>query len=417
MKSNNNLMKSTLKKRIFITFFYLFLIRIGMTLPLPGVDVFSLSKFLDNDKSFLNILNVLSGGSFSSVGLFALNIFPSINASILLEFIIPLFPKLDKLRKEEGEEGEKKLSLLKKILTLIIAIFQSIGIISFLKPFLFEFNFPYIFAIGFSLVTGALIVLWISEIITEKGIANGSSLIIFTNILGSTKKLSLLNLMFNKGSVNENILLSLLFFVLISLIITIQEAIREIPIISAQQLTGESMPYFSKQGGNIPLKLNQSGILPIIFASSIFLIPSYFANNSYFEIIIKKICPIIFYFLIIFFSYLYSTFAWDPKRISNDLKKVSSSIPGIRPGIQTEKYLENTLFRVSLIGGIFLTFVMLFPVLIQIILKLNIQTLNITSLIILVGVSLEMEKNIKTLVLSNLIKEKKGEKNENSPVS
>jgi len=415
--SNSDLMKSILKKRILITFFYLFLIRVGMTIPLPGIDSFSLGKYLENDKSFFSFFNILSGGGFSSIGFFALNIFPAINASILLEFIVPLFPNLNKLRKEEGEEGEKKLSIFKKILTLIIAFFQSIGVVSFLKPFIFEFNFFYLFFIVSTLVTGSIIVLWISDIITEKGIANGSSLIIFINILGNAQKLSLLSSFFNKEILGGKIFIGLTFLILITLIITIQDTTREVPIVSAQQLTGEAMPYFSKQAGNIPLKLNQSGVLPIIFASSIFLLPSYFGSNEYSEIFIKKILPVMYYFLIIFFSYLYSTFAWDTKKISEDLQKVSSSIAGIRPGIQTEKYLENILFRVSLIGGICLCFVMIFPLFIQFLFNSKIQTLNITSLIILVGVCLEIEKNIKTLVLSNLIKEKKGENNENSTVS
>jgi preprotein translocase subunit SecY len=408
MKTKNILIKSSLLEKVFVTFFYFCLIRAGMIIPLPGIDNLSLSKYIQNNPIFNNFLNIFSGGTFSTLGFLSLNIFPSINASILLEFLISIFPNLEKLRKEDGEEGEKKLFLIKKLLILLLSILQSIAIISFLRPFVIEYTAFYIYTLSLTLVTGSMIMFWISESITQKGLTNGTSLIIFTNILGNTKNLSLISLFFNSNSFYENIFLIFFFLILIFLIILVQESSREISIISAQQLTGENFTYFSKQNLTIPLKLNQSGILPIIFASSIFMLSSYFDTKEPNEFL-NKIFYIFYYSLIIFFNYLYSTFAWDPKRISEDLKKVSSSIPGIRPGIQTEKYLNNILLRVSLIGGVILTSIVFFPSLLPFILKKKIQTLNITSLIILISVCLEIQKNIQTLVISNLIKENKNE--------
>jgi preprotein translocase subunit SecY len=403
VKIQSILVKSSLLKRLLITSFFIFLVRLGMALPLPGIDNISLLKYITEKQSFITFLNVLSGGSFSTIGLFALNIFPAINASILLEFIVPVIPYLEQLRKEEGEAGEKKLSFYRKLLTLIISIFQSIGIISFLRPFIFEWNFSYLSLLLSFLVTGAMAILWISEILTQKGIANGSSLIIFFNILGNNNRLSFIGDIINSNSLIDKFTYGLFLLSIVFLVVVLQESVRKIPFISAQQLTGESSFYGSRKDTFIPLKLNQAGILPIIFASFIFFIPSYFGKND----IVNLITTVAYYFLIIFFSCIYSAFVWDPKRIADDLKKVSSSIPGIRPGKQTEKYLSSILFRVSFLGGCTLAIILALPMFFQFLTKGSSQPLNISSLIILVGVTLEIRQNIKTLILSSLLNSSK----------
>jgi len=399
MAKLQHFLKSSLFKRLWITAFFIFLVRFGMALPLPGIDNTSLLKYISEKQSFITFLNVLAGGSFSTIGLFALNIFPSINASILLEFLVPLVPYLEQLRKEEGEKGEKKLSFYRKLLTLVISIFQSVGIISFLRPFIFEWTVSYLSLLLSFLVAGSMAMLWISEVLTQKGIANGSSLIIFFNILGNNNRLSFIGDIVQSNSWVDKVTYGFFLLAIVFLVVVLQESQRKIPFLSAQQLTGESSLYESRKDTYIPLKLNQAGILPIIFASFIFFLPSYFGKSE----LINLLTTGAYYVLIIFFSCVYSAFVWDPKRIADDLKKVSSSIPGIRPGKQTEKYLSSILFRVSFLGGCTLAGILALPMVFQLLTKGNSQPLNISSLIILVGVTLEIRQNIKTLILSSLL--------------
>jgi preprotein translocase subunit SecY len=402
MASNN-----TLTQKIALTLLLLAIARLGIFIPIPGIDHDAFYNSIGKN-ALVNFLNIFSGGGFSTIGLFALGIVPYINASLLIQLLTKIIPRLENLQKEEGEYGRRKITQITRYLSLAWAIIQSIGISLWIKPYVFYWNINFITDIIISLTTGSLIIMWFSEIITEKGIGNGASLLIFQNIVSGIPQ-NIKNSIMND---NRGILANLVFFIplfvlMLMITILVQEGMRKVTIVSARQLIQnndlDSTSY-------LPLKLNQGGVMPIVFASAAMALPNYFQSiiqNKYIQSLLdmftsNSVLYIITYGgLIIVFSYFYSSLILNTKDLANNLKKMGASIPNIRPGEETNKYLKKIIDRLTFLGSIFLFIVALVPSIIAQLTQINtFKGLGATSLLILVGVAIDTAKQIQTYLIS-----------------
>jgi preprotein translocase subunit SecY len=311
-----------------------------------------------------------------------------------------IIPSLEKLQKEEGEAGRRQITKYTRYLTLFFAIIESISITFALRPILFIWNFDICSQIALALITGSMIILWLSEIITEKGIGNGSSIIITANILAGLP--NTIKTIFNSGTGFSIVLNLISFTLLITGIIYVQEAVRVIPLISAKQLFSQTEN--PTKTSFLPLKINQGGVMPIIFASTVLtfvtVFISYIAKLEIFaNITTTPNLQAIFYsginfILILAFSLFYSNLILNPQELAKDLNKMAVTIPGVRPGNQTKEFLTKTLKRLSLLGALFLALIVTIP---------NIRSsygFGVTSLLILVGVTVDTSRQIQTLLIS-----------------
>nr|YP_009732279.1 preprotein translocase secY subunit [Gracilaria spinulosa]QHS70673.1 preprotein translocase secY subunit [Gracilaria spinulosa] len=397
-----------LQQKLFITLILLILARLGIFIPIPGIDHNSLNNSINNN-GLINFLNIFSGGGFSTIGIFALGIVPYINASIMMQLLIKLIPELDHLQKEEGDSGRQKLTQITRYCTLIWSIIQSIGISLWIKPYVFNWNYYFIVDCIIALSTGSLIIMWCAEIITEYGIGNGPSLLIFQNIISGVPK-NLQNYkitVYNRETIINGCFFLILFILILVINILIQECKRKIIIVSAKQLS--KINILNPQS-YIPLKLNQGGVMPIVFASATMALPIYLSSNKQ----IVQINSIIDLFLpgrilylptygllIIAFSFFYTSLVLNPEDIAENLNKMGASIPSIRPGSDTIKYITQILNKITLLGGIFLFIIALIPSLISKTTNTSIlQGLGTTSLLILVGVAIDTAKQIQTYIIS-----------------
>jgi preprotein translocase subunit SecY len=394
--------------KILFTFILLFLFRFGNTIPLIGIDQEALKKSffqLENRNSILQIINMYSGGGgIALLSPFSLGIIPYINASILVDLLTAIFPFLEKLQSEEGELGRKKLTFYKKIVTFFFAIFQTAFLIFYLKPYFYDLSWQSYFLTGTELVTGSLLIVWLSSMIDNKGIGNGTSLIIFTNIVVTLLSKNLLN------SQNINLIFILEIFILLILMLLIcisQTARINIDVVSARQLAyleniektsfrEKISTTFQLKENGLSIRLNQAGIFPIIIASNLLPFFSFLndslGNNS------KLIINLFYYLLIIGFNYFYTIVFWDPEKISEQLRKASVAVVNITPGKETITYLENVVRSTSLLGGIFLCLILFgYDCFKEITHGPLLSQINISSLIILVGVAYEIQKNIRSL--------------------
>ena len=400
-------------QKILLTLFILFLFRFGNTIPLSGIDQDALKKSLlqlGNNNSVMQIINMYSGGGANNLSPFSLGIIPFINASIIIDLLTALFPYLEKLQSEEGELGRKKLTFYKKILTLFFSILQSIFLLLYLKSYIYNTEIFNLGMIGLELITGSMIIVWLSTIIDQKGIGNGTSLIILTNIIVTLLGKQTLFLNQKWDSI---FLLELFFLLLLIMFICISQTARiNIDVVSARQLaflenlekssiSNKTTNAFQLKENGLSIRLNQAGIFPIIIASNLIPFVSYLTET--FALKNKIIGTLIYYLLIIGFNYFYTIVFWDPEKISEQLRKASVSIVNITPGKETISYLENVVRSSSIIGGIFLCSILFFYDFIrQFINGYLLNQINISSLIIVVGVAYEIQKSIRALYKNNL---------------
>lgn len=397
---------NSLNTKIIYTIIILIIARVGIFIPLPGIDHDTLYNSIGKN-AFINFLNIFSGGGLSTIGMFALGIVPYINASIITQLLTKIIPFLENLQKEEGEAGRRKITQITRYLTLTWALIQSVAISLWIRPYVFNWNLNFIIDCSITLTTGSIITMWLSELITEYGIGNGASLLIFQNIVsGIPKNLPNYTYLLKADKIIPTLLLIFLFLCMLSITILIQEGTKKIAIISAKQLSKfnniNSKSY-------IPLKINQGGVMPIVFASAAMTIPTYFIDlleqtDINISILLLFNSPLylgLYGFLIIIFSYFYSSLVLNPDDIAQNLKKMGASIPGIRPGNKTGKYLKYVLNRLTFLGSMFLFFIALIPSIITHITELKMfQGLGATSLLILVGVAIDTAKQIQTYIIS-----------------
>jgi len=395
-------------KKILLTLAILFIFRFGNTIPLTGIDQDALKKSflqLENKNAIMQIINMYSGGGGNTLlSPFSLGIIPFINASILVDLLTAIFPTLEKLQSEEGEAGRKTLTFYKKALTFIFSIIQSILLIVYLKSYFYDTDFFSLGIIVLELVTSTMLTVWLSTLIDNQGIGNGTSIIIFTNIVITLISKNFLNF----SIFDQKFLIQIIFILVLLLLICISQTARiNIDVVSARQLAflennqQETIkkrlnPNVQNEENGLSIRLNQAGIFPIIIASNLIPFLSFFTNSLGTNF--KFINDIIYYLLIIGFNYFYTTIFWDPEKISEQLRKASVSIVNITPGKETISYLENVVKSTSILGGLFLCAILIsYDFSKSLINGALLNQLNISSLIILVGVSFEIQKNVKSL--------------------
>ena len=403
----NKEIRTIILKRLFITIGILVLIRVGSFLPIPGINHSDLAFYIASHSITRSLINTFSGNSTFVIGLFTLNIFPYINASIFMQVIIGLSPKLTQFQKDGEFEGKRIINRLTRIVTLVFAGIQSLSLSIYLRQILFDWNYILAVEIIIWLTSGAMIIVWLSELITDYGLGNGTSILIYANILSNLPNLAKSILLDNLSLISK-IGIFLLIFVSLYGIVFLQEGYRNIPLISSKQLNQTSLQ--DTMGNDefyIPLRLNQAGVMPIILTTTILVIPNYINNLGLFPKInfdkLAFIYWIAYFSLILLFSMFYSMIVLNPKDMADQLQKMAVAIPGIRPGIQTRFYLKQVMERITLIGGVILGILVTVPNFIESTFNLtSFNGLSTTSLLILAGVVLDLNREIKNIYFSNV---------------
>lgn len=405
-----------LRSRLLMTLGLLILVRLGIFIPVPGIDRVSFAQAIQSGSlgGVVGFIDIFVGGGLSALGIFALGILPFINASIIMQLLTAALPSLEDLQKNEGEAGRRRISQITRYVALGWAVLQSTLLSLFLlAPYAENPGFFFIFQTVVALTAGSMFVMWVGELITERGLGNGASLLIFLNIvstlprsLGQTIDLAQSG---DRGAVGGVVILLLVFLVMIVGIIFVQEGTRRIPIISARRQVGRKL--YLEQSNYLPLRLNQGGVMPIIFASAVLVLPlsltQYVSNASFVGFVNNYLNPTsalyvaLYLVLILFFSYFYASLVVNPEDMSRNLKKMGASIPGIRPGKATSDYIGRVLNRLTFLGAIFLGLVAVIPSAVEG--ATRVQTfrgLGATSLLILVGVAIDTAKQVQTYVIS-----------------
>ena len=405
-----------LQKKILKIFGFLLLIRLGLYIPVPNVDLDIFSQTQASNPIF-GIAKNLTGSSFLGIG--SLGILPYINSSIVIQLLTPVIPALERLQKEEGELGRQQISKYTRYLTLGWALVLSTAIaIFFVKPVVFNWNLSLALKVILSLTTGSMLSSWFAELITNEKLGNGSSMIIFINIIGglpanfsnATQSLNEPSMINNSGIF---IIGYLVYLLIVSVIVLVQDSYKKINIVSARQLnfnsTDTNMRVSDLKNSYIPIKLNQGGIMPLVFSSTIatFLFyPLQLLVTNVFSVGGVALTNVLTFFsfglnivLVVFFSSFYALLVLKPKDLSDNLTKMAYNVPGLKQGRETTQYLERVISRLAFMGGIFLAFLAFFPFLIGNIFQFTFFK-NLTSLIILIGVITDVSSQIRGFLVS-----------------
>ena len=398
-----------LRKRILYTLMMFAIFRLGANIPVPGINREILQSMFTGEGGLLSFFNFISGGAFKQFTIFALSISPYITSSIIMNLLTIAIPSLEALAKE-GEEGKKKIAQYTRYGTVILAVIQAIGIsVGLFRRALISTDVWSISVVVITLTAGTAFLMWLGEQITEKGIGNGISLIIFAGIVSRLPVGTYQT--FTKIRKDEASIISLIVFcgvalVIIAGVIAIQQGVRKIPVQYAKRVVGRKM--YGGHSTHIPLKVNQAGVIPVIFAMSLLQFPltlTYFFQSGGFSSFVNRflsptgnpgiwIYNILYALLIIFFTYFYTAVTFNPVEVANNMKQNGGFIPGIRPGRPTSEYLQRTLTRLTLAGAVFLAGIAVLPTLV-----LNFTNLQIrfggTALLIAIGVALETMKQIE----------------------
>ncbi len=413
----NSFRAPDVRRKILFTALILVIFRIFAHIPVAGVNLDQL-KALFAENQFLGLLDIFSGGTLSNFSVMALGLNPYINASIIMQLGTLVFPKLEALQKE-GESGRQKINQSTRYLTVPLAGIQAVGMFALLKSqSIVVLTSPLeIASFIVTMTAGTMLLVWLGELITEKGVGNGISILIFAGIVGRLPVI----LGQTATTANSQNLFNLAAFMLmglavISSIVIVNEATRKVVVNYARRVRGNKM--FGGQSTYLPLRLNQAGVIPIIFAVSLMLLPSLFANyltaasNPTIQRIAAQITILfdpnglfynaLYFGLVVVFTFFYTAVVFNPKKIADEIQKYGGFIPGVRPGAPTAKYLNYILVRITCAGAIFLGLIAILPSLVRI--ATNIQTLAIggTGILIVVSVVLETIKSIEAqLVMRN----------------
>ena len=405
-----------LRKKILFTLVIILLYRLGNAIPVPDVNIALLNAYFAQQQStILGLLDVMSGGAFSNATIFALSIQPYINASIIIQLLCIAIPSLERLSKEGGEEGRKKIASITRYATVAIGLLQGFAYYMLIKNNnMLNADAQGIWSaivIILTFTSGSALIMWLGEQITEFGIGNGISMILFASII-SRLPTSLITTVRNIAAGNLQWWLALLMLIgavaMIVLIVYVNDAERRIPVQYAKRVVGRKM--YGGQSTHLPMKVNMSGVMPIIFAQSIASVPATFAAfagktdgwvNTWFA---NNSIPyaIIYFLLIIFFAYFYSTIQFNPVEVANNLKKNGGYIPGFRPGKPTSEFIQKVLNKITLFGAIYLGIIAIVPILISHFSNAAALTglsLGGTSIIIVVGVALETVRALEAQML------------------
>jgi preprotein translocase subunit SecY len=402
-----------LRRKLMFTAVILILYRLGSYVPLPGINREALAAADTSGNAITGLFGIFTGGAFNNLSVFSLGIMPYITASITMQLMTVAVPRLQELAKE-GETGQQKITQYTRYFTLVLAFIQSLAMVLYLRngqAFPGVLNGATIvdfYLIVLTLTAGTMLIMWLGELITQRGLGNGISLIISAAILSQAP--SAIQGLFEQGDVLTMVVLGILAVVIIAAIVFVNEGQRRIPITYAKRQVGRRM----SQGGTtyLPLKVNMAGVIPIIFASSLLIFPvvlTQFAGNDP-DSILGRVALffnpgdapylILFGLLIVMFTYFYTAVQFNPVEHADNLKKSGGYIPGIRPGQPTAVYLNNVLTRITLFGALFLAAVAVLPYIITGIMNLgNTIFLGGTSMLIVVGVSLDMVRQLESQLM------------------
>jgi preprotein translocase subunit SecY len=402
---------SDLKRKIFFTLAIFLVFRLGAHIPVPGIDVARMEELIRGG-ALLGFFDVITGGSLKRFSVFAMGIMPYINASIIMNLLTVVIPALEKLAKE-GEEGRKKIIQFTRYGTIVLGFIQATGMALFLgrtsPPILLDTSFLSYLVVIITLTAGTAFLMWLGELITERGIGNGISLIIFAGIVAGlpTAVVNIYHYLL-AGTINifAGLVFGVLGLLLIAAVVAIHEGQRRIPVQYAKRMVGRKV--YGGQSTHIPLKVNQAGVIPVIFAMSILLFPStiaaWFPANWFAQWITRIFdgisYPYMFMYavLIIFFTYFYTAITFNPQDVADNMKKYGGFIPGYRPGRPTAEFIERVLSRITMAGAVFLALIALMPLLFSRLTGLPIG-FGGTGLLIVVGVALETMKQMEAQML------------------
>ena len=399
------------KKILFIVFLFV-VFRIAAHIPIPGIGMENLKKFFDQNQVF-GLLNVFTWGALSNFSIVLLGLGPYITSTIILQLLTMIFPALEKLYKEEGEAGRKKFNQYARLFTIPLAIFESYGMLTvFAKQGIITgLSFPVMISAVITITAGAMFLMWIGEIISEQGLGNGISLLIFAGIVaGLPMNIFQTFAVWDPSKIPSYLLFAFLCVIIISGVVLITEARRNIPISYAKRVRGSKM--YGGVSTYLPLSVNPAGVIPIIFALSILLFPGMIANYfGTFSGIIGSIATnmgmflnnvwihgILYFLLVIIFTYFYTAVTFDPKTISENLQKMGGFVPGVRPGKSTADFIKYILNRVLFTGALFLGLIAILPSIVAGITGVTGFTFLVggTSLLIVVSVVLDTIRQINS---------------------
>ena len=413
----NSFKSPEIRKKILFTLAIFFVFRIFAHIPVAGVNIAQLKNLFASNQ-FLGFLDLFSGGTLSNFSIMALGLNPYINASIILQLLTMVIPKLEDLSKE-GDSGRRKINQYTRILTIPLSVLQAIGVFALLRSQSLVTTLTPLDFIAFvlTLVSGSILLVWLGELITDHGVGNGISLLIFGGIVGRIP----VALGQTFSTANAQASLGLISFiglglVVIAGIIIVNEATRQIPVHYARRMRGNKL--YGGQSTHLPLRLNQAGVIPIIFAVSLVLLPTLIANVfqasqnptlrglaeglNYWFAPTGAFYNIFYFVLVVAFTFFYTAVIFNPKKIAEEIQKYGGFIPGVRPGKPTAAYLNYILTRITLVGACFLGLVAILPEITQVLTGVQTLLLGGTSILIVVSVVLETFKAIEAnLVMRN----------------
>ena len=401
-----------LRKKIIFTLLILLIYRVGNVIPVPYINAKELAHYFQDTLSntILGLYNAMSGSGLSQANILALSIQPYINASIIIQLLTIAIPALERMAKEEGEEGKKKINQITRFSTVALGLLMGFGFYTMLANagLVTETGFIPAVVIILTFTAGSAVVMWLGEQITEHGIGNGISMILFANIIsGIPSMVNILISLFTAKTWWQPIVIVLGMAVLILFIIFINDAERRIPVQYAKRVVGRKI--YGGQSTNMPIKVAMSGVMPVIFAQSICSLPAtvcvfagwtegwfydnFISNNSWFYVVMYGL-------MIFFFSWFYSTIQYDPVEISNNLKKNGGFIPGFRPGKPTADFIKKVIAKIVVFGAVYLAVVALLPIVAgKLLPAVTSLAIGGTSVIIVVGVALETVKALEAQML------------------
>lgn len=404
-----------LRNKILFTIFIVAIFRIGSVIPVPYVDVTALKAANESGATsdFFSYLSILTGGGLEYGAIFAMSVTPYINSSIIIQLLCVAIPALERLSKE-GEEGQKKLAAITRYATVILALIQGVAYFFYLKGsnFLSVSGGAVVFAafvIVLAFTAGSALVMWLGEQIDVKGIGNGISILLFAGIISrGPQAFRMLYVYWTEYDRQAAVIgIVLIFLAVIAFIVWMTNAERRIPVQYAKRVVGNKM--YGGQNTHIPIKVNMSGVMPIIFASSILMVPTMilgfmrdttttFAKALALFSTRGVFYAVIYFILIIAFAYFYATIQFNPVEMANNLRKNGGAIPGIRPGKPTSDFIAKILSRITLLGAVFLSVIAILPIIVGNVGGINIS-LGGTSVLIMVGVALETVQNLESQMM------------------
>jgi preprotein translocase subunit SecY len=408
-----------MRKKMLISFGLLFVYRVLTFVPVSLVDFHQIKSLFDSNQ-FLSLLDIFSGGTLLNFSVIALGLNPYINASIVLQMMTMVFPQLENLQKE-GEYGRYKINQYTRLLTLPLTLVQAVGIFYYLKSSNLLYTqagaVSFLEFISFiaTMVAGTYIIVWFGELITEFGLGNGISLLIFAGIVSRLLPTALRTSSIATGdSIMSTFLFVLLFGFVIAMVVFVNQAVRKVPVYYAKRIQGNRV--YQAANNFLPLKLNQAGVIPIIFAVSFVLFPQMIGNflspsanktiaaiGAFFTktfVANGLVYNVLYFVLVILFTFIYTVIVFNPQKIAQEIQKNGGFIPGVRPGTATQSYLQGIIFQLTAVGAVFLGLIAIIPSIISAITGVTSLVIGGTSVLIVVSVVLELLKSIESQVSS-----------------